>query len=219
MYRGVLLDVDGTLVDSNECHARAWADAFVAHGFAIPFAAIRTRIGMGGDLLVTELTGLAADAEEHQAIAATRAMRFRARWLADVRPLDGARDLLDKLRSEGYPYILASSSNGDELEAILDAGGILDLCRDRTSADDVDRAKPHPDIIEVALDRLELAPADAVLIGDTPYDVEAATRAGVAAIAMTTGGFALDSLADAIAIFRGPASLVAGWARSPLAGA
>ena len=158
MFRGVLLDVDGTLVDSNDAHAHAWVDAFAAHGLTIPYAVIRTRIGMGGDELICDLTGLPRDDPDHDAISATRAQRFHTRWLAEVRPLRGARAFLEKLRTERYPYIIASSSKADELEAILEAGGILDLCRERTSADDVDRAKPAPDIIEVALRRIALAP-------------------------------------------------------------
>lgn len=215
-YDAVLLDVDGTLVDSNDAHARAWSDAFAACGRDVAYTRIRMMIGMGGDGLVEHLTGLARDSHEAKKLAGLQAERFREE-LPKLGPLVGARELVLHLLREGYRYTIATSSKADQLALLLRVAGVEDLCELRTTADDVEAAKPHPDVIEAAVSQLGVDRARAVLIGDTPYDIEAAKRAGVDTIAVTSGGFSVESLSGAIAVFDGPADLVASWARSPLA--
>lgn len=215
-YRGVLLDVDGTLVASNDAHAHAWEDAFSEYGLVIPYLRIRKRIGMGGDQLVEELAGFPRGSQPNRELGELRGKMFASRWRATVTPLVDSRTLVLQLAAAEYLVAIASSAKADELQPLLAIAHVDDLCDVRTTADDVDNAKPSPDVIEVASDRLGLEPSQVVLIGDTPYDVAAARRAGVDIIGVTTGGFSVDELAGAIAVYDGPAGLLAAWATSPL---
>jgi HAD superfamily hydrolase (TIGR01509 family) len=216
-YRGVLLDVDGTLVDSNDAHAHAWQEAFAAHGREVAYATIRGLVGMGGDHLIETITGLPPSDLGHREIAEFRGQRFRSHWLHQVRPFAGARELVLRLRGEAYLYAIASSARNQELEPLLEIAGIGDLCDVRVTSSDTEHSKPDPDIIEASLSRLGLERARAVLIGDTPYDVEASHRAGIDAIGVTSGGFSPAELRGAIAVFAGAAELLARWHASPLA--
>ncbi|MEO7731254.1 MAG: HAD family hydrolase [Kofleriaceae bacterium] len=213
----MLLDVDGTLVDSNDAHAHAWEEAFAAHGRAIPYATIRGLVGMGGDNLIETLTGLPPSDLAHREISESRGERFRSHWLHQVRPFAGARELVLRLRGEAYLYAIASSAKSQELEPLLEIAGINDLCDVRVTASDTEHSKPDPDIVEAALSRLGIVRAQAVLIGDTPYDVEACRQASVDATGVTSGGFALADLRGAVAVFAGAADLLARWQSSPLA--
>jgi len=215
-YRGVLLDVDGTLVDSNDAHAHAWKDAFAEHELEIPYSRIRALIGMGGDFLIEQLTGIPRSQPRNHAISKRQSEVFSARWLERVRPLVGARQLVLQLASAQYLYAIASSAKPEVLEPLLAIAGIDDLCEVRTTAGDADRAKPDPEIIEVAIGRLGVERSQVVLIGDTPYDVAAARAAGIDTIGVTSGGFSNEQLAGAVAVFDGPAGLLAAWGDSPL---
>jgi len=215
-YEAVLLDVDGTLVDSNDAHARAWCDAFAACDRDVSYSRIRMLIGMGGDALVEHLTGLPRDSRETKKLEDAHAEYFK-REVPKLAPIVGARQLILHLIREGYRFAVATSSKADQLSLLLDITGVSDLCELRTTADDVDAAKPEPDVIRGAVDKLGVDCSRAVLIGDTPYDIQAARAAGVDTIGFTSGGFSQESLAGAIAVFEGPADLVASWARSPLA--
>jgi HAD superfamily hydrolase (TIGR01509 family) len=215
-YRGVLLDVDGTLVDSNDAHAHAWEAAFAAHDYQIAYSRIRRLIGMGGAQLIEQLTGLPESDRKHRAIAKDRGELFREQWLPKIRPLIDARRLVLRLASEQYRFAIASSAKAEELEPLLVIAGVDDLCDVRTTASDVERAKPEPDVLEAAAARLGLEPSQLVMIGDSPYDVEAARRAGIDTIGVTTGGFTAEQLAGAVAVFDGPAGLLADWEQSPL---
>ena len=215
-YEAVLLDVDGTLIDSNDAHARAWCDAFAACDREVPYSRIRMLIGMGGDALVEHLTGLPRDSRDTKKLQHAHAEHFK-REVPKLAPIVGARQLVLHLLREGYRFAVATSSGADQLSLLLEAAGVADLCELRTTADDVDAAKPEPDVIRAAIHELGVDCSRAVLIGDTPYDIEAATRAGVETIGFTSGGFSKESLGGAIAVFEGPADLVASWARSPLA--
>jgi HAD superfamily hydrolase (TIGR01509 family) len=215
MYEGVIFDVDGTLVDSNDAHAQAWVEALAEAGHRVPFERIRRMVGMGGDKLLPEV-GVAAEGEPGESIAKRRGEIFAQKYLPHLRALPGARDLVARLRALGYRLGVASSAQPQELAPLLRVAGVEDLLRERTSAGDVDESKPDPDVVLAALQRLRLAPPAAVMIGDTPYDVESARRAGVAVIGFRSGGWSDADLRGALAVYDGPADLLARLDGSPL---
>jgi len=217
--RAIIFDVDGTLVDSNDGHAQAWIDALGEFGHRVTYERIRPLIGMGGDKVVPLLTGLSAEDGEGKRIAERRDAIFNERYLAPVKAFPGARDLLARLRQEGWRLAVASSSKEDMLRKLLAKVGGEDLLQARSSGDDADRSKPDPDIVTAALKRLGERPRRAVMVGDTPYDVEAAHRAGVEAIAFRCGGWDDAGLKGALAIYDGPADLLARYDRSVLVAA
>jgi HAD superfamily hydrolase (TIGR01509 family) len=205
--RGVLLDVDGTLLDSNDAHARSWADIFQRHGMAIPFERIRPLVGEGGDKLVPQLTGIDAESALGKELSGERRKLFLEDYLPRLRPTRGARALVEKLKARGLQVVIATSAGGEELDALLEQTGIADLIERATSSDD-GASKPDPDIVRAALDQGRLAPDEALMVGDTPYDVEAAKRAGVKTVALRCGGWWDDAaLSGAIAIYDDPAAL------------
>lgn len=214
--RGVILDVDGTLVDSNDAHARAWVEALKEAGFDVPFERVRPLIGMGGDKLLPEVTGLPEDDPRAKRAGERRGEIFKARFLPSLRAFPRTRELLLRMRETGLKLAVASSAEPDELKALLRIAGAEDLVVGASSADDVGRSKPDPDVVHAALGRLALDPAQVVMIGDTPYDVEAAARAGVRAIAFRCGGWDGERLRGAIAVYDGPADLLARLDGSPL---
>jgi HAD superfamily hydrolase (TIGR01509 family) len=207
--RGVLLDVDGTLLDSNDAHARSWEETFRAHGFDIPYDRIRSLIGKGGDKLLPELTGLQSDEGRGKALSDERKRRFKSGYMPNLRPTCGARDLVKHLRDDGLKIVVATSAAGDELDALLRQAEVDDLIEKATSSSDADNSKPDPDIIHAALAKSGLGPEAAIMIGDTPYDIEAAGRAGVRTVALRCGGWWDDSaLGAAVAIYDDPAEVV-----------
>ncbi len=212
--RGVLLDIDGTLVDSNDAHARAWVAAFAERDLRVDRDEVRRLIGMGGDKLVPSVTGMAPDAPEVEALGARRAALFRARYLPTVRAFPEARALLERMRREGLTLVAATSAKRDELDALLAIAGARDLLDGATTADDVDRSKPDPDIVSAAAERTGRAPSELAMLGDTPYDVEAALRAGVRIVAFRCGGWDDRALRGAAEIYDGPADLLARYDRS-----
>lgn len=207
--RGVIFDVDGTLVDSNDMHARAWEEAFREAGYPAPFEKIRSLIGMGGDKLVPTLMGWSADHPRVEEVGRRRVEIFRERYLPLIKPFPRTRELLLALRESGLKLAVASSAEKEELEPLLERAGAADLIEHKASSDDADGSKPDPDIVHAALRRLGLPRSDVVMIGDTPYDVEAATRAGLAIIAFRSGGWHDEALAGAREIYDGPADLLA----------
>jgi HAD superfamily hydrolase (TIGR01509 family) len=216
MFQGVIFDVDGTLVDSNDAHARAWVEALAEAGHHVPFERVRRLIGMGGDKLLPEVTGLSADDPAGEGIAQRRARIFRERYLSGIRALPGARDLVKRLRRDGQALAVASSAQPDELGTLLEIAGAHDLIEERTSSGDVEQSKPEPDVVVTALRRLRLPASAAVMIGDTPYDVEAALRARVAIIGFRSGGWTDRDLEGSLAVYDGPADLLARLESSPL---
>ena len=216
-YKAVLFDVDGTLVDSNDAHARAWVQAFAEHGVTIDFARTRRCIGMGGDKLMPQVSGVEEDSPEGASIARRRGEIFKAQFLPTLKPFTDASRLVAWLKDRGYATVAASSAKKDELEPLLQIAGAAELMDAATSSDDAENSKPAPDIIQAALTRAQAAPAEALMIGDTPYDVEAARRTGVEAIAFRCGGWDTQALTGAIAIYDGPWDLLARIADSPLA--
>jgi HAD superfamily hydrolase (TIGR01509 family) len=217
VLRGVLLDVDGTLIASNDAHAWAWVEALGEHGIGVPFDRIRRLIGKGGDKLLPEVTGIESESARGEAIGHRRRQIFLEKYLPTLRPTPGARELLQRMRADGLQLVVASSAEKEELEPLLEQAGVEDLVESAATSDDADRSKPDPDIVHAALDRAGLAPHEVVLLGDTPYDVEAAARAGVDTIALRCGGWGDGDLAAALAIHDDPADLLAHYDSSPLA--
>jgi HAD superfamily hydrolase (TIGR01509 family) len=213
--RAVLLDIDGTLVDSNDAHARAWQQALVRHGQQVPFEELRELIGKGGDKLLAETVGIDKDTPAGQAIDQQRAQLFLREHLPRLRPLPGARELILRLRSEGLRLVVATSAKSVEMNALLDLCGVRHYMDAHTSSDEAERSKPDPDIIQAALDKAAVPANAALMIGDTPYDVEAAARAGVGTVALRSGGWGDDALAGARAIYDHAAQLVTHFETSP----
>jgi HAD superfamily hydrolase (TIGR01509 family) len=212
----VLFDVDGTLVDSNDAHARAWVEAFAAYGVQVDYAQVRRCIGMGGDKLMPEVSGLREDTPKGTAISERRREVFKEKYLPRVKPLPGARELMAALKERGLTLVAASSAKKDELKPLLSIAGADALLDAATSSDDAEESKPDPDIVQAALKQANARPEDAMMIGDTPYDVESASRAQVRVIAFRSGGWGDADLKGALAIYDGPADLLARLEESPL---
>ncbi|MDX7949720.1 HAD family hydrolase [Lichenihabitans sp. Uapishka_5] len=189
MLDAVIFDVDGTLVDSVDLHAEAWSRAFAHFGWTVETAQARGQIGKGGDQLLPVF--LPDDAVERQGkeIEAYRKTLFAQDYLHKVKGFPQVRALFERLLNDGKRIALASSAKGDELEAYKKAAGIADLDLSQTSSDDAEKSKPHPDIFLAALDRLKLPAKTCVVVGDTPFDAEAALKAGVRTTGVLCGGF------------------------------
>jgi HAD superfamily hydrolase (TIGR01509 family) len=217
MARAVLLDVDGTLVDSNDAHAAAWVEALEKHGHPAPFERVRRLIGKGGDKLLPEVTGLAYESDEAKALVKTRTLLFKSRFLPQVRPFAQVRALLERFRRDGYRLVVASSARDKELEGLLAISGVADLIESETTSDDAEHSKPDPDIVCAALHKVRLPPHEAIMLGDTPYDVQAATRAGVRIVGVRSGGWDDDGLQGALAVYDDVAELLRSYDASPFA--
>jgi len=208
--RVVLLDIDGTLIDSNDGHARAWVASLAEFGYVVSFERIRPLIGKGGDKILPELVGLDPESPEAQRMGERRGEIFRQRELPHLQPTRGARDLLTRFRDDGWGLSVATSAKADDVRATLEQAGVADLIETATSSDDAERSKPDPDIVRAALQRSRRPASHAVMLGDTPYDIEAATRARVRVVALRCGGWWSDeSLSGAEAIYDHPAALLA----------
>ncbi|MBW4419172.1 MAG: HAD family hydrolase [Myxacorys californica WJT36-NPBG1] len=217
--QGILLDVDGTLILSNDAHANAWVEAFAAFGHPISYEQVRPLIGMGGDQIIPMLTpGLSDQEGEGKKISTHRRATMVEQLGPTLSPTKGARQLVEKLQQDGYSIVVASSASPEELEVLLEAADIKDLLSDVpvTSSSDAETSKPAPDIVSAALKRGGFEPNQVVMIGDSPYDVAAANTAGVEVIMFRCGGFNDSELEGAIAIYDDPADLLAHYDRSPL---
>ena len=215
--KAVLFDVDGTLVDSNDAHADAWVTAFREHGINVEWIKVRRSIGMGGDKLMPAVSGIDEESAEGAAIAEERGKIFKRDFLPRIKPLRNAARLVAAVKQRGYVAVAASSAQKDELTPLLKIAGADSLMDAKTSSDDAEESKPEPDIIIAALKRAKARADEAVLIGDTPYDVEAARRAGVDVIGFRSGGWGDADLHGAIAIYDGPWDLLEKIDDSPLA--
>jgi beta-phosphoglucomutase-like phosphatase (HAD superfamily) len=213
--RPVIFDIDGTLVDSNDAHAHAWVDSLAEAGHDVEFERVRPLIGMGGDKVLPELVGLDENSPEGKRLAKRRGEIFRERYFPAVQGLPGSQELVSHLVSQGHPIAVASSARKEELEGLLRCAGVERLITLRTSSGDADQSKPDPDVIQAALN-LGCAASEAIMVGDTPYDIEAAVRAGVETIAFRSGGWPDENLRGAVAIYDGPAHLRREYERSPL---
>ena len=213
--KAVLLDVDGTLLDSNDAHARAWADVGDEFGFDIPFDKARRLIGMGGDKVLPELTGVEDETERGEQIKKRRTEIFMERYLADLKPTPGARAFCHRLRDDGIKLVVATSANEQEMGVLLEKAGVQDLVQGATNSDDAENSKPDPDIVQAALREAGFPAEDTIMLGDTPYDVMAANRAGVRIVAVRSGGWGDEDLRGAAAVFDDPADLLARFDESP----
>ncbi len=193
----VILDIDGTLVDSNYQHTIAWQRAFRKCGFTVAAWRIHRCIGMGGDQIVKNLLGDGADEEHGESIREAEGDCY-AELMPEVAAFDGAHELIGRFKDEGLTVILASSAKEDEVEHYIELLGAADLNDGYTSADDVDSTKPEPDLIEVALEKA--GSGRAVMVGDSVWDIEAAKRAGLDTIAVLCGGFGEAELTGAGAV-------------------
>jgi HAD superfamily hydrolase (TIGR01509 family) len=208
MVKAFLFDVDGTLVNSNDAHADAWVKAFAEFGVAVDRNKVRRSIGMGGDKLMPAVSGIEEESATGSKIAKRRGEIFKQEFLPHLEPFRDAGRLVAHVKERGYTAVAASSAKKDELKALLKIAGAEWLMDAATSSDDAEESKPDPDIIVAALQRAKATPAEAVMIGDTPYDVEAAMRAGVRAIGLLCGGWSADDLRGAIGIYEGPWDLI-----------
>ena len=216
MLQGVIFDIDGTLVDSNDAHAQSWVDTFAEAGYDVPFGVVRPLIGMGADKLLPKTIGTRHDSEEGKKLIKRRSEIFRKKYLPDLQPLDGSRALVQRVRSDGLKPIVATSAKDEELEGLLKAAKVADLMEERATSSDAKRSKPDPDIVDAAIEESGVSSKNLVMIGDTPYDVEAAARADVRAIAFRSGGWTDDDLHGAVEIYDGPADLLANYDTSLL---
>ncbi len=207
-YDAVLLDIDGTLVDSNAAHAAAWSDAFAAHGRHHSPQQIRPLIGKGGDKVLQELASLDSESGEGKAISEARARIFQERYLPTITPTPSARQFVEWLIDSRLTVVVATSAKADEVKGLLAVCGGQALAGNATTSDDAERSKPDPDIVVAALKKSGAPAGRAIMIGDTPYDIEAATRAGVATIALRCGGWDEASLQGAVAIYDDPRELL-----------
>jgi HAD superfamily hydrolase (TIGR01509 family) len=214
LLEGVIFDIDGTLVDSNDAHAHSWVDAFAKAGFDVPFDVVRPLIGMGADKLLPRTIGIRHDSVAGKRLIKRRSEIFRERYLPRLRPLNGSRELVLRVRSDGLKAIVATSAKDEELKSLLKTAQVEDLMQERATASDAKRSKPDPDIVEAAIGESDISPDRLVMIGDTPYDIEAATRARVRAIAFRSGGWTDEALKGAVEIYDGPADLLAHYESS-----
>lgn len=194
MAPAAILDIDGTLVDTNYHHALAWYRAFRQHDVMLPVWRIHRAIGMGGDQLVVHLAGDEIETEKGDDIRAAEKPLYM-QMIDEVEPFDGARELIGELAEAGHDVILASSAKEEEVEHYLDLLDARDTVRGWTTSADVEATKPEPDLVEAALEKA--GSREAVLVGDTVWDCKAAARAGVPTIAVLSGGFGRDELVEA----------------------
>jgi HAD superfamily hydrolase (TIGR01509 family) len=220
VIRGVIFDLDGTLVDSNELHVLAWHDTFRHFHKDIPLERLREQIGKGGDQYLPVFLNEREMREFGEAADKHRGEVFKKNYLPHVKPFPKVRELFERLRADGKKIALASSGKETEVRhyaKLLDIGGLFDSM---TTVDQVAQSKPKADVFIAALNLLALSPSEAVAIGDTPYDVAAAKKIELPIVGVLCGGFSEQVLRDggAVAIFRDPADLLERYYQSPLAG-
>lgn len=215
--QAVILDVDGTLILSNDAHAQAWVEAFAAYGYEVPFENVRPLIGMGGDQVIPKMVpGLSSEEGDGKAISERRKELMLNRFGPTLAPAKGARELLLHMQQEGLQLIVASSATHEELSVLLKAAQVDDLLHEVTASGDAESSKPAPDIVEAALSKLNMEPSQVVMLADTPYDIQAASGCDVGVIAVRCGGFDDSQLAGALAIYDDPADLLAHYDSSVL---
>jgi HAD superfamily hydrolase (TIGR01509 family) len=197
MPPAAILDIDGTLVDTNYQHAIAWYRAFRQHGELLPIWRIHRHIGMGGDHLVKALSGEEVEEEKGDDIRSAEKALYMS-LIEEVEPLEGARKLIEELKERGHDVVLASSAKPDEVEHYLDLLEARELADGWTTSQDVEATKPEPDLVSAAVEKS--GAEDAVMVGDSTWDCEAAGRAGISTVSVLTGGFSDAELRDAGAV-------------------
>ncbi|HZB43973.1 MAG TPA: HAD family hydrolase [Pyrinomonadaceae bacterium] len=212
MIEAVIFDVDGTLVDSVDLHARAWQETFARFGKQVPYRDVRYQIGKGADQLLPVFFSREELDDFGEAMEEFRGEHYKREYLPRVRAFPRVRELFERVRADGKRIALASSAKEEELAAYKRIARVEDLVEEETSADDADKSKPHPDIFEAALARLgHVSPDRVIVVGDTPYDAEAARKAGIRAIGLLSGGFPEKDLraAGCVEIYADAADLLA----------
>ena len=219
MAKAAIFDLDGTLLDSVDLHAIAWHEAMMKFRHDVSFEQVRGQIGKGGDKLIPVFLTADEQRDHGKELEEWRGDRFKTEYLPLVRPFSAVPDLLRRVRDAGLKVAIASSAKEDELGKYLDIARITDLVDLTTSSGDVEESKPAPDIFEAVLGKLGIEGADAVAIGDTPYDASAAGKAGSPTIGVLSGGFTEASLREAgcVDVYPGPAALFARFADTVLA--
>jgi HAD superfamily hydrolase (TIGR01509 family) len=211
-----ILDIDGTLVDTNYHHAIAWYRAFKRHDIVLPLWQVHRHIGMGGDQVVAALAGDEVErAQGDEVRAAEKELYFEL--IGEVEPFDGARGLIERLKEQGHTVVLASSAKDEEVDRYLDLLDARELADGWTTSADVQATKPHPDLVVAAVEKA--GGGEAVMVGDTPWDCKSAEGAGVQTICVLTGGFSEEELRDAgaVAVFESIAQLAGRLDETPLA--
>ncbi|MFL6283706.1 MAG: HAD family hydrolase [Pyrinomonadaceae bacterium] len=219
MVKAVIFDIDGTLIDSVDLHARAWQEAFAHFGKQFDFERVRYQIGKGGDQLLPVFLSEEEIEKFGDELTEYRGKLFKREYLSRVVAFPRVRELFERILSDGKRVALASSAKKDELSEYKRIAKIEDLIEEEASADDAEKSKPHPDIFEAALAELGIEPTDAIVVGDTHYDAEAARKAGVRTIGVLSGGFPEEDLREAgcVRIYKDAADLLANYDTSPLA--
>ena len=220
MIKAVIFDIDGTLLDSVDMHAQAWKETFERFSTRIPFDEVRHQIGKGGDQLMPVFFSKEELAEFGEEMEKYRGELFKRDFLPRVRAFPHVRDLFLKIEADGKRIALASSAKEEELKEYKRIARIEDLVEEETSADDADKSKPHPDIFEAALKRLrDVKASEAIVVGDTPYDAEAAGKIDLRAIGVLSGGFPETELraAGCIEIYQDPADILARYEETLIA--
>lgn len=214
----VLLDIDGTVLLSTQAHAEAWARTFSAHGYDVSADQVRPLIGIGGDRLIAKLVpGLKSDEGEGKTITSERQELFLREYAPHLAPAPGARALVARMQQAGFQLVVASSAKQQELAALLKAAQVDDLLHAATTSDDAEQSKPAPDIVEAALRQVDADAESSIMLGDTPYDIESAGRAGVPVIALRCGGHSDEDLRGASAIYDDPQDVLDHFDSTPLA--
>ena len=210
MIKAVIFDIDGTLVNSVDLHAKAWQEAFAHFGHKVAFEDVRSQIGKGGDQLMPMFLSKTEIDRQGPEIEKYCSDLFKERYLPQVRAFPAVRDLIKRIIHNGQRIALGSSAKGDELSTYKKISRIEDLIDKETSSDDAFRSKPHPDIFEAALKKLGLEANEAIVVGNSPYDAEAAGKLGLRTLAVLCGGFLEADLrtAGCIAIYRDPADML-----------
>ena len=217
MLRGVIFDIDGTLVDSNEAHARSWVDALHEAGYDVPFDILWPMIGMGGDKLLPSAIGIESDSAFGKQLSKRRWEIFERDYLPRLKPTRGARELVERMKRDDLVMIVASSASGNELGSLMEAANVADLMQKKTSSSDAEDSKPDPDIVQAAVRKTGLEPDELIMVGDTPYDVQAAIGANVKLVGLLCGGWTMLELSGATAIYDDPEDLLRWYDYSPFA--
>jgi len=221
MITAVIFDVDGTLIDSNDAHVAAWDRAFRHFGKEFPMEKLRANIGKGADQYLPEFLNEEEMGEIGEKIDQYRSNLFKEEYRPHLRPFPKVRELFERIKRDGKRIALATSGKKSDLKVMKEIARIADLVDGEVTADDADESKPAPDIFEATLAKLgPLPPGNVIAVGDTPYDAEAAKKAGVATIGVVCGGFSEDELrrAGAIEVYKDVADCLARYDASPLGG-